>query len=173
MYGQDMSPPVLRLEYEIRTKEGEVLESSADRGPLEFVPGRRRLLPALENVIARLQVGQEVKGELEAARAFGDESVLPTMEISRGEFPEGAVPEPGNQYEARTVDGNNVRFRVLSANDRFVHVRLLHPLADADLAYRFKLIAVDDPSLPPPLPARAVGIESSAIQIILEERAEG
>jgi FKBP-type peptidyl-prolyl cis-trans isomerase 2 len=168
-----MSPPVLRLEYEIRTKSGETLESSAARGPLEFVPGRRRLLPALEQVIARLRVGEEVSGELEAARAFGDESLLPTMEISRGEFPDGEAPEAGKKYEAKTADGNAVSFRVLSSGERFVHVRLLHPLADADLEYRFKLIAVDDPSLPPPVPAKAIGIESSAIQILEEPRAEG
>ncbi len=167
-----MSPPVLRLEYEIRTKSGDTLEPSASRGPPEFVPRRRRLLPALEKVIARLRVGEEVSGELEAARAFGDESVLPTMEISRGEFKDGDPPEPGKKYEAKTADGSGVTFRVLSANDRFVHVRLLHPLADADLEYRFKLIAVDDPSLPPPVPARAIGIESSAIQILEETRAE-
>lgn len=167
-----MSPPLLRLEYEIRTKSGETLESSSTRGPLEFVPGRRRLLPALEQVIARLRVGEEVSGDLEAARAFGDESVLPTMEISRGEFKDGEPPEPGKKYEAKTADGNAVSFRVLSANDRFVHVRLLHPLADADLEYRFKLIAVDDPSLPPPVPARAIGIESSAIVILEEPRAQ-
>jgi len=161
-----MSPPILRLEYEIRTRTGETLESSATRGPLEFVPGRRRLLPALEQVIAKLRVGDEVNGELEAARAFGDESVLPTMEISRGEFKDGEPPEPGKKYEAKTADGNAVSFRVLSSNDRFVHVRLLHPLADDDLEYRFKLIAVEDPSLPPPMPARAIGIESSAILII-------
>jgi len=140
-----MSSKLLKLEYEIRTSSGEVLESSADRGPLEFVPGRRRLLPALEQVIARLRVGEEVRGELEAARAFGDESVLPTMEIARAEFPDSEAPEPGKKYEAKTADGNGVRFRVLSSSERFVHVRLLHPLADADLEYRFKLIAVDDP----------------------------
>ncbi len=167
-----MSPPVLRLEYEIRTKSGETLESSASRGPLEFVPGRRRLLPALESVISRLHVGEEVSGELEAARGFGDESVLPTMEIARAEFRDGEPPEPGRKYEARTADGSAVTFRVLSSDERFVHVRLLHPLADADLEYRFKLIAVEDPSLPPPLPARAIGIESSAIQILEEPRAE-
>jgi len=167
-----MSTRLLRLEYEIRTTGGDVLESSADRGPLEFVPGRRRLLPALEQVIARLRVGDEVRGELEAARAFGDESVLPTMEISRAEFKDGEPPEPGKKYEAKTADGGAVVFRVLSSDERFVHVRLLHPLADADLEYRFKLIAVDDPSLPPPLPARAIGIESSAIQILEEPRAE-
>jgi len=163
---------MLRLEYEIRTKSGELLESSADRGPLEFVPGRRRLLPALECVIARLQVGEEVSGDLEAARAFGDESVLPTMDIARAEFPEGETPEVGRKYEAKTADGSGVRFRVLSIDENVVQVRLLHPLADADLEYRFKLLAVEDPSLPPPLPALAIGIDSTAIQI-LEERAEG
>ena len=166
-----MKPPVLRLEYEIRTKSGALLESSGERGPLEFVPGRRRLLPALEGVIARLRVGEEARGELEAAHAFGDESLLPTMEISRAEFPDGDAPEVGKRYEARTGGGESVRFRVLSASERFVKVRLLHPLADADLEYRFKLIAVED-GRPPPLPARAIGIDSAAIQIV-EERAEG
>src|SRR2546423_7988127 len=119
-----MGQTLLKLEYEIRTKNGYVLECSELRGPLEFVPGRRRLLPALEQVIARLRVGEEVSGELEAARAFGDESVLPTMEISRAEFPDGEVPEAGKKYEAKTADGNAVTFRVLSNGERFVHVRL-------------------------------------------------
>ncbi len=167
-----MRPPILKLEYEIRAKSGEVIESSKDRGPLEFVPGRRRLLPALEHVIAKLRVGEEVSGELEAARAFGDESVLPTMEIARTEFPEGEIPEEGRRYEAKTVDGEAVRFRVISLNDRFVRVRLLHALADADIEYRFKLIAVEEPDLPPPLPASALGIDSAAIQIVTEERVD-
>jgi FKBP-type peptidyl-prolyl cis-trans isomerase 2 len=163
-------PPVLRLEYEIRTKKnGEVLESSAERGPLEFVPGRRRLLPALEEVIAKLKVGEEASGELSAAHAFGDESVLPTMEIPRGEFPASETPETGKRYEAKTANGEPVRFRVLSTNEKFVHVRLLHPLADEDLVYRVKLLAVERPDLPPPVPASAVGIDSAAI-IIDEER---
>jgi FKBP-type peptidyl-prolyl cis-trans isomerase 2 len=166
-----MNPPTLKLEYEIRTKNGAVLESSHDRGPLEIVFGRRRLLPALEHVIARLRVGEEVRGELEAAHAFGDESVLPSMEIARSEFPAGDAPEAGRCFMAKTADGTDVRFRVVSANERFVQVKLLHPLADADLEYRFKLIAVDDPTLPPPLPARAIGIDSGAIEI-LEERRE-
>lgn len=163
-------PTIVKLEYEIRTKDGELLESSAERGPLEFVPGRRRLLPALEQVIASMRVGDQVEGRLDAAHAFGDESVLPTMDLVRAEFGEEA-PQPGKQYEAKTVGGDSVRFRVLTVDDARVHVRLLHPLADKDLEYRFKLLSVEDPSLPPPLPARAIGLDSAAIQI-LEEPAE-
>lgn len=163
-------PKIVKLEYEIRTRDGELLESSRQRGPLEFVPGRRRLLPALEQVIAKLHVGDEVEGRLDAAHAFGDESVLPTMDIARSEFGADA-PEAGKQYEAKTAGGEPVRFRVLELKEQSVHVRLLHPLADKDLEYRFKLLAVEDPSLPPPLPARAIGVDSAAIQL-LEEPAE-
>ena len=160
---------VLRLEYEVRTKNGAILESSDDRGLLELVPGRHRLLPALEEIIATLRVGQEARGELPAHRAFGDESVLPTMHIARSEFPSPTVPQAGERYEANTPIGDFVRFSVLAVVDAFVHVRLLHPLNEADLEYRFKLLAVNELGAPPPLPAHVLGIDSAAIEII-EER---
>ena len=163
---------VLRLEYEVRTKNGAILESSDDRGPLVLEPGRRRLLPALEEVIAGLRVGQEARGELPSTRAFGDVSVLPTMAIARSEFPsptEAKVPKPGDRFEATTPIGDFVRFLVLSVDDAFVHDRLLHPLNEADLEYRFKLLAVNERGAPPPLPAHVLGIDSAAIEII-EER---
>jgi FKBP-type peptidyl-prolyl cis-trans isomerase 2 len=159
---------VLRLEYEVRTKNGAILESSDDRGPLELEPGRRRLLPALEEVIAGLRVGQEACGELPAARAFGDENVLPTMAIAVSEFPSATRPLPGQRFEAAI--GDFVRFEVLSVDDCFVHVRLLHFLHEADLEYRFKLLA--SRTAPPPLPAHALGIDSAAIQLI-DERERG
>lgn len=161
---------VLQLEYELRTKEGTLIESSAEHGPLEFVPGRRRLLPAIERLIAKLQVGEEIVGELPATRAFGDEGVLPTMELGRPEF--GDEPQVGRQYEAKTSEGAPVRFRVLGVGERTVRVQLLHPLADHDLRYRLKLLAATDPSLPPPLPAQALGIDSAAILLVPEERAQ-
>jgi FKBP-type peptidyl-prolyl cis-trans isomerase SlyD len=161
--------PVLRLEYEVRTKNGAILESSDDRGLLELEPGRRRLLPALEEVIAGLRVGQEARGELPSTRAFGDESVLPTMAIARSEFPVATRPEPGQRFEATTPIGDFVRFSVLSADEGFVQVRLLHPLNEADLEYRFKLLAITDRGAPPPLPAHVLGIDSAAIELI-EER---
>jgi FKBP-type peptidyl-prolyl cis-trans isomerase SlyD len=164
---------VLRLEYEVRTKNGAILESSDDRGLLELEPGRRRLLPALEEVIAGLRVGQEAHGELPAARAFGDESVLPTMAIAVSEFPSATRPEPGRRFEATTPIGDFVRFLVLSVDDCFVHVRLLHPLHDTDLEYRFKLLASRAVSSPPPLPAHALGIDSAAIQLIDERERSG
>jgi hypothetical protein len=50
-----------------------------------------------------------------------------------------------------------------------VTVRFLHPLAEADLEFRVKVLAAEPPlrlASPPPMPAQAVGIDSAAIEIV-------
>jgi FKBP-type peptidyl-prolyl cis-trans isomerase SlyD len=150
--------PVIRLEYELRIKGGPVVESSAERGPLAFVPGR--LPPPLETRIAAMAVGEETRGELRPS--------LPPLEIARSEFPDGERLEVGREFEARSAAGELVRFRVVELDERVARVRFLHPLADAELEYRIKVLAIETPASPPPLPARALGIDSAAI-VILDE----
>ncbi len=160
---------MIRLEYEIKVKGGPVVESSAERGPLEFTLGQRRLLPALEERIATLAVGEEASGEIDAADAFGNEALLPVKEIAVGEFPEGAELTPGSVFEALGPDDQRVRFRIVEPLDALVRVRFLHPLADADLEYRVKVLEIIVPRprpIPPPLPALALGIDSASIQIV-------
>ena len=162
--------PIVRIEYEIKIKDGPVLESSHERGPLELVMGERRLLPRLEQLIARLAVGEEAAGVLAAPEAFGDEALSPTRDIPRGEFPPDEPLQPGRIFEAHTAGGEPVRFRVEKVADQCVTVRFLHPLAEKDLEYRMKVLAIVDRNPPPP-PASALGIDSAAI-CIDEERAE-
>ena len=166
-----MATRVVKLEYEIKVKGGAVVESSAERGPLEFALGQRRLLPALETLIAALPVGEEASGVLASAQAFGDESLLPLKEIPRSEFPEGAELTVGRVFQAKGPDATPVRFRIAETLSASVRVRFLHPLADDDLEYRIKILELLERRprpAPPPLPAHALGIDSAAIQIFDE-----
>jgi FKBP-type peptidyl-prolyl cis-trans isomerase 2 len=148
--------PVIRLEYEIRIKGGPVIESSADRGPLACVPGR--LPPPLEVLIATMTVGEETRGELHP--------LLPDRTVARAEFPDGDALVVGREYEARTEAGESVRFRIVELDEHVARVRFLHPLADAELEYRIKVLGIDRPAMPPPVPARALGIDSGAIELL-------
>src|SRR3954465_15331071 len=77
----------VRIDYELKVKGGAVVESSAKNGPLEYVHGEHRLLPALETKIEGMEVGEEKRGEIPAAEAFGGaESALPTRDLLRKEF---------------------------------------------------------------------------------------
>jgi FKBP-type peptidyl-prolyl cis-trans isomerase 2 len=46
--------------------------------------------------------------------------------------------------------------RVVEIADDKVQVRLVHPLAEKDIAYDVEVLAVTDPT-PPPLPIEAIG----------------
>jgi FKBP-type peptidyl-prolyl cis-trans isomerase 2 len=160
-----MSKMLLHLEYAIRIKGGDVIESSEAHGPLVFVPGRRRLLPALERIIATMEVGETRRGELAACEAFGNEQVLPEKQIAAAEFPEDAPPMLGREYAARTAEEQRpLRFKVAAIDGTQVTVRFLHPLGDHDIEYHFRLVEAL-PLDPPPPPARAFGLDSAAIQL--------
>lgn len=154
-----MQKRIVTLEYELRIAGGELLESSAQRGPLRFISGTGQLLPALEKRIDALKPGQEESGVLKSKDAFGDESQLPVKSIPRAEFPAGAKPERGRIFEARTAAGEPIRFVIIDAGPDAIQVRYLHPLHDKDVAYRVKVLSIEDARQPPALPPSALELE--------------
>lgn len=154
-----MQKRIVTLEYEIRVAGGELLESSEKRGPLRFVSGTAQLLPALEERIDKLGPDQEDSGVLKASEAFGDSSKLPVRSIPRSEFPASDKLDVGRIFEAGTATGEKIRFMIVAANDKTVEVRYLHALHDKDIAYRVKVLSVEDARRPPALPSSVLDLE--------------
>jgi len=146
----------VEIEYELKVRGGQVIESSSKSGPLRYVQGDGKMLPGLEKRLAGLGPGDERNGEIPAAEAFGTEDTLPVKEMPRASFPKGAKLEPKLEFEAKDPgSGAPVRFKVISADGDVVKVRLLHPLVGRDIEYRVKVLSVRDGrsrSGPPPTP---------------------
>ena len=124
----------VRIEYELKVKHGDVIESSAKSGPLRYTHGEGKMLPGLEKRLEGLAPGDERKGEIPAREAFGTEDSLPLKEMARRDFPAGALPKPGLVFEAKGPRGETVSFKVVAANEKNVTVRLLHPLVGRDIS---------------------------------------
>ena len=157
---------VVRLDYELRFKGGDVIESSNKTGPVEYVQGQGKLLPALERRLEGLTAGATLEGEIPAEEITPVES-LPTKIISRSEFPPGAQIEVRGQYEANTATGP-VRLYVVAVDDKHITAKLLPPLAGRDIAFKVKIVMVEDPithkrtvvvKKPPPVPGEALHLE--------------
>jgi FKBP-type peptidyl-prolyl cis-trans isomerase SlyD len=158
----------VRIEYEIRVKGGDVIESSARSGPIQYVHGEGKLLPALEKRLEGRSAGESFSGEIPAAEAIPPEDTMPTRDIPRAEFPEKAPVEIGAMFEAQAAGGGVVNLRVIAVHDDRIRVRLLPPLAGKDLAFSVKIVRIEDPvshlvsvvrKPAPPLPAGALKIE--------------
>jgi FKBP-type peptidyl-prolyl cis-trans isomerase 2 len=158
---------IVKLEYEIRVKGGDVIESSAKSGPVQYVQGEGRMLPALEKRLEGLEAGASLEGEIPAAEAM-PESSLPTRKIPRSEFPTTDKLEVGGMFEAHTAQGGKVDVRILEVDEKYVTARLLPPLAGKDLTFKVRVVRIEDPvshlvqavkKPPPPLPGEALHLE--------------
>lgn len=153
----------VRLEYELKTKGGEVIESSKKSGPIVYEHGAGKMLPALEKRLEGMAIGDEKRGEIPAAEAFGTESTQPTSDLPRTSFPKGETLEIGRAFEAKGPQGQPVTFKVVKVTDDKVTVRFLHPLMGKDIEFWVKVLMIDDPQsrtrsaiAPPPPPTDAI-----------------
>ena len=155
----------VEIEYELKVKGGDVIESSSRSGPLRYIHGDGKMLPGLEKRLAGMGPGEERSGDIPAAEAFGTEDSLPIKEMPRKAFPDGAKLQVGAVFEAKDpATGAPVRLKVVSADSSTVKVRLLHPLVGRDIAFKVKVLAVGAKGTPPPPPPGAVELDLDEIQ---------
>jgi FKBP-type peptidyl-prolyl cis-trans isomerase 2 len=150
---------IVSLEYELRVEGGDIIESSAQRGPLRFISGSGQLLPALEKRVDALKLDQEESGVLKAKDAFGNADFQPTRDLARKEFPASEKLEPGKMFAAKAPDGSELWLQIVAADDKTVKVRYLHPLHDKNIAYRVKVLAIEDAKRPPAMPASVLQLD--------------
>ena len=133
----------ITMEYELGVDGGDVLESSEERGPIEYVHGEGQMLAGLEKRIEGVAEGDEQEGTIPAEEAYGTEDTLPTKVLSRDSFPEGEL-EVGKSFQAKDQAGNDVRFTVIEVDDdkQEVTIRFNHPLAGKDISFKVKILAV-------------------------------
>lgn len=140
---------VVRIECELKVSGGEVIESSKKSGPIEYKHGSGQLLVSLEKALEGLKVGDEKKGTIKAKDAFGAVASL-EQKLSRKSFPADAKLDVGTRFEAKIANGTPVILEVTKIDGDDVHTKVIHPLADKDIDYEVKVLAIRPP--PPPVP---------------------
>ena len=155
------------IDYELKVKGGDVVESSSRSGPLRYVHGDGKMLPGLEKRLEGMSPGDEKRGEIPAAEAFGTEDKLPVKEMPKAAFPAGATLKVGAVFGAKDpTTGAPIEFKVISVDGDSANVRLLHPLVGRDLEFRVKVLSVRDPKSPakPPPPPGVVELDLDEVQ---------
>jgi FKBP-type peptidyl-prolyl cis-trans isomerase 2 len=140
----------VRVEVELKAKGGEVIESSAKSGPIEYRQGSGQMLAGLEKQLEGLEAGAEKSGTLAPADAFGTEESQPTMKLPRAEFPKDAKVAPGDRFEAKGPTNAPLLLRVIEVDEKLITAQVVHPLAGKEIEFKVKIVSVK-----PPLPKQA------------------
>ena len=121
----------VKMEYTL-TLDGNVIESSDEKGPLEFKVGSGEVpIAELEEQLMGLKEGDEKEG------AFPLPGEHPKETLPRANFPEGAKLEPGEAFEAHRPDGAPVVFKVAEVSGDQVTVEII-----PRMVYKVKILEV-------------------------------
>ena len=127
------------IAYTLKDAKGEVLDSSEEMGPLEYVQGYGMIVQGLETALMGKDVGEEFSVTVNPEDAYGkyDESLI--FKVDKKQFPEGVKLEIGMEFETEGPTGRAVR--ITKIEDESVTIDANHPLAGEVLHFDIKVLS--------------------------------
>jgi FKBP-type peptidyl-prolyl cis-trans isomerase SlyD len=130
---------VVSLDYTLRLDDGEVIDTSADGEPLEFLQGHDQIIPGLQQALYGMIVGEEKDVMVPPARGYGEADPDAFQVIPLDAFPSDTSLEPGMALELLAESGENLLAFVTEVRPGSVLLDLNHPLAGKTLHFKAKI----------------------------------
>ncbi len=136
---------VVSMDYKL-TVDGEVLDSSDDAGPLQFLAGYGNIIPGLENEMMGMKIGDSKNVTVQPADGYGEFEDDAFIDVPRTEFPADMELEEGMELHVTDEDGNHQAAYVAEFDDKTVKLDFNHPLAGAVLEFFVKVVSIREPT---------------------------
>ena len=136
---------VVSMEYKL-TVEGEVLDSSDEAGPLQFLVGYGNIIPGLENEMMGMKIGDSKDVTVQPADGYGEFEDDAFMDVPRSEFPADMELEEGMELHVTDEEGNHQAAYIAEFDDKTVKLDFNHPLAGAVLEFSVKVVDLREPT---------------------------
>lgn len=131
---------VVKMHYSVLDSEGNLIDSSYEGEPLEFINGSKYLIEGLENALIGKEVGATFEVDIAAEEAYGARIDGLVQQVGLEMFADFDV-EVGMQLRASTDDGEQTVI-VIEKTDEHVIVDGNHPLAGIDLKFDVEILEV-------------------------------
>ena len=131
---------VVRLDYTLTLSNGEIYDSSADSGPLEYLQGHDQLIAGLEEALYEMAVGDEKDVVVTPDVGYGEYDPDAVQSIPRDIFPPEMELEPGMPIDLFDEDADEeLEATIEEVDDETVMVNFNHPLAGETLSFHVRI----------------------------------
>lgn len=137
---------VVGLNYTLRLDDGEVIDSSADREPLEFLQGHGQIIPGLEQELYGMAVGDEKSVEVAPEDGYGEHDPDAYQVVPVETFPADLQLTPGKRLNMRDQSGEVLAAYVAEIRSDGVLLDFNHPLAGEALIFDVKIASLREPT---------------------------
>jgi len=119
---------VVSLDYTL-VVDGEEVDTSKGRGPLDYLQGQGNIISGLERELAGMAVGEGKKVVVAAKDGYGEYDEDEVKDVPRDEFPQEIKAEVGVQLQMRDEEGFVVQGEIVEVGEESVKLDFNHPLA--------------------------------------------
>jgi FKBP-type peptidyl-prolyl cis-trans isomerase SlyD len=136
---------VVTMDYTL-TVDGEIVDSSEQDTPIEFLHGYGNIIPGLEAHLGGLAIGENLQVTVAAKDAYGEFDPEQVVDVPLDEFPEEICIEPGVELEMKDQDGDMLFARILSVGKSRAKLDFNHPLAGKELTFDVTIVGLRLPT---------------------------
>ena len=137
---------IVCLDYTLRLENDEIVDSSEDREPIEFVQGQRQVVPGLEDELYGMEVGEKKTVVVEPAQGYGERNPEASQLVPRDAIQEDLEIEPGMPIRVSDGSGRTATAFVAEVDDESVKLDFNHPLAGETLHFDVEVVDVREAS---------------------------
>lgn len=131
---------VVSLHYTLKSRAGEILDSSVGQEPLDFLQGYGQIIPGLEVALAGMALNEEKDVIVPATEAYGEVDDDAFELVSRDIFPEDLQLEVGLQVSLRDVETDEPYEAVVAeVQAEEILLDFNHPLAGETLFFHVQI----------------------------------
>ena len=123
------------------TVEGQVADTSKNRGPLEYTQGAGQIIVGLEEALEGLKAGDKKSVDIEAKKAYGEVNPEAKRLVPKTAITNIETLKVGDLVGA-SANGHTFRARISKITDKEVELDFNHPLAGKTLHFDVEIVSV-------------------------------
>jgi FKBP-type peptidyl-prolyl cis-trans isomerase 2 len=133
---------VVTIEYTARLENGDVIDSTAECGPVTYLHGNEQMFPQLEEAVDGLEPGAERAIRLPPEKAYGRRREELVRRFPRAHLPPDLVLEVGGRYRLRAPEGKTLDFKLVGLDGDDVVADFNNRAAGQGLRIEARVVAV-------------------------------
>ncbi|HED64254.1 MAG TPA: peptidylprolyl isomerase [Planctomycetes bacterium] len=141
----------VEIRYRLYDKDGELVESSEDDGPVRYRHGAEEILPGLEKALEGAEAGATLRVTVPPEEAYGAYNPDGLVAVPRTELPSEHEYTPGDWISVCVEDDGDdhdhdhdheMEMRIVEARETEIVLDANHPLAGQEVTFEVEVLSV-------------------------------
>jgi len=131
----------VKVNYKL-TVDGELVDTSEGREPIEFEIGKKQMIPGFEKALIGMKKGDKKSFQITPEDGYGQENPQAYQEVPKDKLPPDTKPEVGMVLYIKGPNDQPYPVKISEVKENTVILNFNHPLAGKNLDFEVEIVNV-------------------------------